>query len=547
MNSLMGQVQSSMSDMIRFSILQSITNGNGVGGKTANIYDMAYIIAVFAMISCLSQLSLSTSLLSSYMKVADTIKSMFYRKYIIKLRGQTTTSSTMYNLRTQVTTIYTDDFKAIWTYILKNINTNNSIYELREIKNMIKVRLDDDYLQQLEGTYIVSQKEHFVLDEELGIYASTYEDTERSDEKVVSTTDIYEITIYSYKSNTATLKKYMETQTHNYLAELEESRHGKRFMYTLVNTDYHGTDSTKNCWRENEFHSSKTFQNVFFDNKQCVLDKIDFFLKNREWYDTHGIPYTLGIGLYGPPGTGKTSFVKALANYVGDRHLINMPMVLIKTKKQLHDFYYESRYNELNAVNSVNFMKKIIVIEDIDCAGDIVLERSKTKKKVCKKRSSSDEPSDIDDLDYTEIQLSDTLAKMDEGIQKAIRENIAEESRKLMTKMSTPFEEQITLDDILNLWDGIRETPGRILIISSNHYDKLDAAIRRPGRIDITLGLENASHSVISEMYTHFYHEPINMAEIASIPAGHYSPAEIVNIYTAYRSDKEGFLKRLHS
>jgi hypothetical protein len=185
------------------------------------------------------------------------------------------------------------------------------------------------------------------------------------------------------------------------------------------------------------------------------------------------------------------------------------------------------------------------VIEDIDCAGDIVLERTKSKKKICKKTPSSEEPVEIDEMDYTEIQLNDTLAKMDEGIQKAIRENIAEESRKLMTKMSTPLEEQITLDDILNLWDGIRETPGRILIISSNHYDKLDAAIRRPGRIDITLGLENASHSVISEMYTHFYHEPIDMSVIASIPAGHYSPAEIVNIYTAYRSDKEGFLNRL--
>jgi len=44
-------------------------------------------------------------------------------------------------------------------------------------------------------------------------------------------------------------------------------------------------------------------------------------------------------------------------------------------------------------------------------------------------------------------------------------------------------------DDILNAWDGIIETPGRILIISSNHYEKLDPALVRPGRIDITLEL----------------------------------------------------------
>ena len=38
----------------------------------------------------------------------------------------------------------------------------------------------------------------------------------------------------------------------------------------------------------------------------------------------------------------------------------------------------------------------------------------------------------------------------------------------------------------LNLWDGIRETPGRIIVITSNHYDQLDPALIRPGRIDMT-------------------------------------------------------------
>ena len=49
------------------------------------------------------------------------------------------------------------------------------------------------------------------------------------------------------------------------------------------------------------------------------------------------------------------------------------------------------------------------------------------------------------------------------------------------------------------MWDGIRETPGRILIITSNHYNKLDPALTRPGRIDIELEMSKLSrkHSAI--------------------------------------------------
>jgi SpoVK/Ycf46/Vps4 family AAA+-type ATPase len=105
-------------------------------------------------------------------------------------------------------------------------------------------------------------------------------------------------------------------------------------------------------------------------------------------------------------------------------------------------------------------------------------------------------------------------------------------------------EEAITLDDILNLWDGIRETPGRILIISSNHYDKLDPALVRPGRIDITHELNNVSHNTLAEMYLNLFETGIDREKLVKVEEFLYSPAEIINIYVANKNE-DTFMSRL--
>ena len=97
----------------------------------------------------------------------------------------------------------------------------------------------------------------------------------------------------------------------------------------------------------------------------------------------------------------------------------------------------------------------------------------------------------------------------------------------------------------MNLWDGIRETPGRIMIISSNHYRDLDPALIRPGRIDVTMELSYASRTIIKEMYEHLFDEPIEHVKLEGVEDGFYSPAEIINIYMNEDRQKERFLERL--
>ena len=107
------------------------------------------------------------------------------------------------------------------------------------------------------------------------------------------------------------------------------------------------------------------------------------------------------------------------------------------------------------------------------------------------------------------------------------------------------FDILITLDDILNLWDGLYETPGRIIAISSNHYDTLDHALIRPGRIDITLEMKLVNRETFQEMYKHFFGFDISKEDLSQFRDNVYSPAEIVNMYISSKKDPELFMSTI--
>jgi chaperone BCS1 len=192
---------------------------------------------------------------------------------------------------------------------------------------------------------------------------------------------------------------------------------------------------------------------------------------------------------------------------------------MIMTKQKLDEFLYETKYN---TKNSIGFDKKIIIIEDIDCMSDVVYKRDKKTK--------------------TSKKPVETKNVLENALTQIIETN---SETKSLDSFKTSQTDPITLDDILNLWDGIKETPGRILGISSNHYEKLDPALTRPGRIDISLKLDNCSREIIREMYQHYYHIEMEDEVLQKIKQNFYSPAEIVNCYILYKNEPERFIERL--
>jgi mitochondrial chaperone BCS1 len=67
--------------------------------------------------------------------------------------------------------------------------------------------------------------------------------------------------------------------------------------------------------------------------------------------------------------------------------------------------------------------------------------------------------------------------------------------------------QRITFSGLLNALDGVRSQEGRILIMTTNHREKLDAALLRPGRADMQIQLNYASEKQMKGLFKKFYSE----------------------------------------
>lgn len=529
-NTLMGYIDSSTRHATKMIMFNTIKTGNPL----IDVFLTTFILGCFSwFVSWVYDNGIDIYIRKLSF---DDIKSYFYKKNSIIIEGKRSSAISAYNNSLCVSSAYSDRFKALWNYIINNIETNNTIFKIKENHTNFQSSRTEKYedLRRNYDMFMVYQNKHFQIDNNIFVKANIEcENDNNEKEKTSVRTDKITITIYSYIYSLSYLKKYVDDITENYLLLIKDDRANKRYIYFLDKTEINPNEESKfDYWREDLFESTRTFKNIFFDGKKQLLERIDFFLNNKQWYYEKGIPYSLGIGLHGPPGTGKTSFIKALANYT-NRHIIVMSLKIIKTKQQLEKFFFENTYNENNQYNSVNWDKKILVFEDIDCIGDIILDRSleKNNNKYETKKTSR----------FTKIEETSKAGDMKIG---EILQAVCDINENGTTVSSKTKEQLITLDDILNLWDGIRETPGRILIISSNHYHKLDPALVRPGRIDITHELSNASYNTISEIYYHLFDNEIDKNELQKVKEYFYSPAELINIYVSNKKEID-FMNRL--
>lgn len=91
----------------------------------------------------------------------------------------------------------------------------------------------------------------------------------------------------------------------------------------------------------------------------------------------------------------------------------------------------------------------------------------------------------------------------------------------------------LDLAGLLNALDGVVDCPGRIVVMTSNHPEKLDKALIRPGRIDKKLYLGKMKALDVMEMLEHYFETKLDkdqrqrVENAISDGAAEFSPAEV--------------------
>lgn len=236
---------------------------------------------------------------------------------------------------------------------------------------------------------------------------------------------------------------------------LKELLHDARVQFmkrdeakTLI---YRGTvraGSTEPTWQRMMARVSRPFSTVILNEqvKQDLIDDVTDYLNpaTRRWYANRGIPYRRGYLLYGPPGTGKSSLSLALAGFFKMRIYIVSLSSISSTEENLASLFAELP------------RRCVVLLEDIDTAG-----LTHTRE---------------EDRPQENINTDDPVPK--QGLRGNDKGN---------TNNNNNNGFRLSLSGLLNILDGVASQEGRVLIMTTNHLEKLDKALIRPGRVDMTV------------------------------------------------------------
>lgn len=247
---------------------------------------------------------------------------------------------------------------------------------------------------------------------------------------------------------------------------------GYKYIYDFFNTIYVDLKKRDDNSSELEFYlktgfgpsfgsvNKRDFNSVYLQEsvKNSLINKVNYFINNKDIYKEKNIPYHLGILLYGPPGTGKTSIIKALASHFNFKMSIYSNIIcFIKdmTRSSLNFFYDNDK-------------PCLVVLEDID----LLVENKR----------------DLEGLNIIDVD--------------SINEKEITSKR--------------ILHDLLNSLDGITTEENFIIVATTNDLENIDPALIRPGRFDHLIEISYINEEVFKKVVKNYYDKDLETFSLAS-------------------------------
>ncbi|KAK4229397.1 BCS1 N terminal-domain-containing protein [Podospora fimiseda] len=263
-----------------------------------------------------------------------------------------------------------------------------------------------------------------------------------------------EIQIQCFGRSPWILKELINEARENYIKKDEHK--------TLIYRGGIRGQNSEPSWQRCMSRNTRPFSTVILNEKvkKDLIDDVTDYLNpaTRRWYANRGIPYRRGYLLYGPPGTGKSSLSLALAGFFKMRiYIVSLSSITA---------------NEENLASLFNDLPRrcVVLLEDIDTAG-----LTHTRENVPNDTGAAAAPAPA----------------AGGGGGAPVTGNL-------------PIG-RLSLSGLLNILDGVASQEGRVLIMTTNHIEKLDKALIRPGRVDMVVKFDRADPGMTAAIFRAIY------------------------------------------
>ena len=381
--------------------------------------------------------------------------------------------------------LYSEKFRAITHYLLSH--SMKKIYNFKE-----SLKLEFDIYGNEESTDYILMPEYnqkILLCPIHNIYIEISIHEENSTDEKEKSKNHY--IIHSYKLSIPEKNKYqvlndfVSNCVNTYNTDVVDKKTQMIFEYNGTYKDDY--DKIKLQYHEYPFKSNKLLdKNIYFEGKEKLIEYVDKFKVNKteekscfeKEYEEAGVTFKASMLLRGPPGCGKSCTIRGILNRTG-RHGVVVSWSKLKTCKDFCSLFRNTKIND----KKYSISELCFIFEDFDANNSEIL-----KSRVSKPCGTCDDN------------------RLHSMIDKYEKQESSEEQIKILKEIDTlnifdkKLEDELTLECVLNVLDGIIELHNAMVIFTTNHLENIDPAFTRSGRIDFHQEFKLASIGIIKKM-----------------------------------------------